>query len=154
MQWYRQFCFFFSSRRRHTRFKCDWSSDVCSSDLSMAAISARGRRVVRRRGLFACRDRRHTGHPGGNGAIRSVPRAAPATRPARGLEGGGMKESLSFDHRPDAALGDALRRALDPGDPAPFVARVLARADQVRAVSWDTVLARWSRLGIAAAALV
>src|SRR5260370_8949042 len=22
-----------SSRRRHTRFKCDWSSDVCSSDL-------------------------------------------------------------------------------------------------------------------------
>src|SRR5205085_5577960 len=23
----------FSSRRRHTRFDCDWSSDVCSSDL-------------------------------------------------------------------------------------------------------------------------
>src|SRR2546430_7241104 len=32
--------FFFSSRRRHTRFDCDWSSDVCSSDL------ARGRRGV------------------------------------------------------------------------------------------------------------
>src|SRR5260370_39889613 len=29
----RIFLFFFSSRRRHTRFKCDWSSDVCSSDL-------------------------------------------------------------------------------------------------------------------------
>src|SRR5699024_11011034 len=28
------FCFFFSSRRRHTRSKRDWSSDVCSSDLS------------------------------------------------------------------------------------------------------------------------
>src|SRR5260370_26771026 len=28
--------FFFSSRRRHTRFKCDWSSDVCSSDLVSA----------------------------------------------------------------------------------------------------------------------
>src|SRR2546430_8726264 len=27
------FFFFFSSRRRHTRFDCDWSSDVCSSDL-------------------------------------------------------------------------------------------------------------------------
>src|SRR5690606_63106 len=27
-------CFFFSSRRRHTRFSRDWSSDVCSSDLS------------------------------------------------------------------------------------------------------------------------
>src|SRR6201996_6828855 len=27
--------FFFSSRRRHTRFDCDWSSDVCSSDLAV-----------------------------------------------------------------------------------------------------------------------
>src|SRR5256886_17435186 len=27
--------FFFSSRRRHTRFDCDWSSDVCSSDLQL-----------------------------------------------------------------------------------------------------------------------
>src|SRR5438132_2544195 len=27
------FVFFFSSRRRHTRSLCDWSSDVCSSDL-------------------------------------------------------------------------------------------------------------------------
>src|SRR2546430_4287672 len=31
--WCRLFFFFFSSRRRHTRFDCDWSSDVCSSDL-------------------------------------------------------------------------------------------------------------------------
>src|SRR5688572_31642446 len=30
----RLFFFFFSSRRRHTRFDCDWSSDVCSSDLT------------------------------------------------------------------------------------------------------------------------
>src|SRR5690606_40682571 len=31
------FCvvFFFSSRRRHTRFSRDWSSDVCSSDLEV-----------------------------------------------------------------------------------------------------------------------
>src|SRR2546430_10278676 len=29
--------FFFSSRRRHTRFDCDWSSDVCSSDLFFTA---------------------------------------------------------------------------------------------------------------------
>src|SRR6266478_7395068 len=28
------FFFFFSSRRRHTSFDCDWSSDVCSSDLA------------------------------------------------------------------------------------------------------------------------
>src|SRR2546430_4970280 len=29
--------FFFSSRRRHTRFDCDWSSDVCSSDLAFSS---------------------------------------------------------------------------------------------------------------------
>src|SRR5256885_16084056 len=28
------YCFFFSSRRRHTRLQGDWSSDVCSSDLT------------------------------------------------------------------------------------------------------------------------
>src|SRR3954463_16834426 len=27
--------FFFSSRRRHTRLSCDWSPDVCSSDLTL-----------------------------------------------------------------------------------------------------------------------
>src|SRR5699024_11926535 len=31
--------FFFSSRRRHTRSKRDWSSDVCSSDLSVMNAS-------------------------------------------------------------------------------------------------------------------
>src|SRR5260221_7655234 len=39
--------FFFSSRRRHTRSLCDWSSDVCSSDLkvdeAIAVIIAPGR---------------------------------------------------------------------------------------------------------------
>src|SRR5688572_25400850 len=34
MTLYLSFFFFFSSRRRHTRFDCDWSSDVCSSDLN------------------------------------------------------------------------------------------------------------------------
>src|SRR2546430_8120897 len=33
--------FFFSSRRRHTRFDCDWSSDVCSSDLRLSAEQLR-----------------------------------------------------------------------------------------------------------------
>src|SRR6266567_7081620 len=35
------FFFFFSSRRRHTRFDCDWSSDVCSSDLFAAFVQLR-----------------------------------------------------------------------------------------------------------------
>src|SRR5580693_7444221 len=32
--------FFFSSRRRHTRWNCDWSSDVCSSDLHPPPLRA------------------------------------------------------------------------------------------------------------------
>src|SRR3989454_6806781 len=36
-------CFFFSSRRRHTRLQGDWSSDVCSSDLFHGrGLQARG----------------------------------------------------------------------------------------------------------------
>src|SRR5206468_9789270 len=34
------FCFFFSSRRRHTRSDRDWSSDVCSSDLWIVVSQA------------------------------------------------------------------------------------------------------------------
>src|SRR6266571_667128 len=48
--------FFFSSRRRHTRLTCNWSSDVCSSDLDAlehaqgerghaAAFAAEGRKI-------------------------------------------------------------------------------------------------------------
>src|SRR4051812_50038036 len=45
------FFFFFSSRRRHTRLTCDWSSDVCSSDLverggDGAAVDEAGRALV------------------------------------------------------------------------------------------------------------
>src|SRR5205814_7892945 len=42
--------FFFSSRRRHTRCLSDWSSDVCSSDLS----SGRRRRAGEDRSARAC----------------------------------------------------------------------------------------------------
>src|SRR5690606_26975331 len=48
--WY----FFFSSRRRHTRFSRDWSSDVCSSDLEMRVLrldeALELERVIRVRG--------------------------------------------------------------------------------------------------------
>jgi hypothetical protein len=70
-----------------------------------------------------------------------------------------MKEPLPFDHRPDAMIGDALRRALDPADESAFVARVLARAERLRAgvaagASWDAVLAGWARVGVAAAVMI
>src|SRR5205809_7429293 len=55
-------CFFFSSRRRHTRCSRDWSSDVCSSDLA-PAIGYRFRaaqdRIVDGRALVTDRSDRH-----------------------------------------------------------------------------------------------
>src|SRR5689334_23616454 len=45
------FFFFFSSRRRHTRWNCDWSSDVCSSDLVVEAFAQQGARLVQPRGV-------------------------------------------------------------------------------------------------------
>jgi hypothetical protein len=69
-----------------------------------------------------------------------------------------MKDPLPFDHRPDPVLGKALRETLDPGEEGAghgaFVAGVLARAEHVRVVSWDAVLARWARAGVAAALVV
>src|SRR5207237_7022187 len=63
--------FFFSSRRRHTRFKCDWSSDVCSSDLNLVGRDARGLRV----------------HPQARGARqRSMGRQASAGQERRGVD--------------------------------------------------------------------
>src|SRR6266478_7547819 len=55
--------FFFSSRRRHTRFDCDWSSDVCSSDLTLEEKNDRRRRLVGQRrpvGLRFQKDRKST----------------------------------------------------------------------------------------------
>ncbi len=62
------------------------------------------------------------------------------------------EKNTPFNHRPDPVLGEALREALAPRGRAEFVARVLAAADRP-AVRLVDVLARWSRLGIAAALL-
>src|SRR5688572_32965829 len=53
------FLFFFSSRRRHTRFDCDWSSDVCSSDLGERTRKSK-RQVVVPPSLIASIDRRRS----------------------------------------------------------------------------------------------
>src|SRR6266480_3566824 len=90
------FFFFFSSRRRHTRLTCDWSSDVCSSDLSRRGASAqraaashgRGRRRrprSRDSAALARRDRR----PGPS--VRTHDRAAaPVPRAARAVGEAGV----------------------------------------------------------------
>src|SRR5258706_14903461 len=73
------FFFFFSSRRRHTRLVSDWSSDVCSSDLSQA-----GRRS-RRAYLQSLPRPRSRGAAGG---APSFARAAPGGKRRRGRRGG------------------------------------------------------------------
>jgi hypothetical protein len=55
-----------------------------------------------------------------------------------------------FHHRPNAALGAALRQALAPGDEAAFIARIKAAVDAPRPGQWE-VLASWARTGIVAA---
>ena len=62
-------------------------------------------------------------------------------------------ELTPFGHRQDPELGAALRAALEPGEQAAFIARVLAGFDAARAPYWE-VLAAWARLGLAAAAAV
>lgn len=67
-----------------------------------------------------------------------------------------MKDSQSFDHRPDPELGAALRAALDPpGDQSAFVARVMAQYDNAldrASIPMLEILASWFRPGITAAA--
>src|SRR5260370_5082152 len=66
--------FFFPSRRRHPRFKCDWSSDVCSSDLHVvgegpalergrALEEGPGHLVQLDRELILCEALQHGGEP-------------------------------------------------------------------------------------------
>src|SRR6266567_8415428 len=43
--------FFFSSRRRHTRCDCDWSSDVCSSDLDVRWVAMEAKALLEEMGL-------------------------------------------------------------------------------------------------------
>src|SRR5690242_19836236 len=84
------FFFFFSSRRRHTRLTCDWSSDVCSSDLPVLAEAVRGRRLHE-----PCRSARRAAiavpapdEPHGHAqAAADRPRAG-GVRPARERAGG------------------------------------------------------------------
>src|SRR5689334_24760432 len=77
------FFLFFSSRRRHTRWNCDWSSDVCSSDLDRQVIDA------------AAREFRE-----GDGKEREV--HARDAEPEREKADGRAKERAGRDREPDA----------------------------------------------------
>src|SRR5207249_6844837 len=73
--------FFFSSRRRHTRSKRDWSSDVCSSDLSSQRGPSRVRGFFRRlwrRGCLA------SGPLRGQRTCSATPQAVRSEQTSRG----------------------------------------------------------------------
>src|SRR6266480_1396474 len=64
--------FFFSSRRRHTRLTCDWSSDVCSSDLMLSdRLSFSVSRGSTRRSADAERGHGHR-HDGETGVLQQL----------------------------------------------------------------------------------
>src|SRR5690606_35312308 len=67
----------FSSRRRHTRFSRDWSSDVCSSDLRLKWPSCRSPANVTRTERFS---HRYLIKPGARQQSRHAPRHAPFWR--------------------------------------------------------------------------
>src|SRR5207245_561529 len=111
-----------------------------------------GGRAVRRRRLFARRDRRHPGYGAGDGALGRVSRAPKAAGAAGRLKGGLVRQEPTWspDH-PDPALGAALWAALSPRDDgAAFVARAAAAG----VGTWRAVLGSLSRLAVAAAAVV
>src|SRR6267143_5702029 len=78
--------FFFSSRRRHTRWNCDWSSDVCSSDLPPKRMPFQARRAALEEKL------RERGLAYGTGAqdssVEVSPEAAPGERAFAHFVGG------------------------------------------------------------------
>src|SRR5690606_6845206 len=94
--------FFFSSRRRHTRFSRDWSSDVCSSDLA-AALSGRavGRAAAARR-AGARADARSAGAAARRAAGRARSRHPPRTA--------GADARAVRDAGQDRGAGDPRRR--------------------------------------------
>src|SRR5256886_7801514 len=119
--------FFFSSRRRHTRFDCDWSSDVCSSDL--ATIDVRQHAHVHRAVLATLlRDPDWTARP-------------PADRLTR------LRRALEQGERPSGSPDDQAMRTLDvfkaiadcrarfgPDAIGPYIISMAQGADDVLAV--------------------
>src|SRR5256886_9917067 len=87
---------FFSSRMRHTRFDCDWSSDVCPSDLQQVFHPRTPQRLevqqvprVFLSGPRAARTARENGHRQGAESILQAGRGATEAFDDEDREGGG-----------------------------------------------------------------
>src|SRR5690606_24871316 len=139
--------FFFSSRRRHTRFSRDWSSDVCSSDLH----SGRCRYF-------------HWLHvpgalPGGRGGHHLPAASCPGRSRQRGNRENAQAAVRTFGSDPAARRGSVMKYISTRGGmtPQPFCDilleglapdRGLAVPESIAQVSADT-LEQWSSLGYA-----
>src|SRR5438445_4176140 len=100
--------FFFSSRRRHTRYWRDWSSDVCSSDLDYPVSIEEHRRTVRTAG---------------------VRRGAVAVHPQGGSRLLGLKEEVDEGPLREGVPGEGQR--LVHGEPADVLDLVRFQAERV-----------------------
>src|SRR5207249_9400972 len=104
------FCFvffFFSSRRRHTRSKRDWSSDVCSSDLMVQYFS----QLQRSSGMSHCTQ---TVGP----SISALKKTVPERSRARQGQGGSWMASGASVRSEERRVGKEWRdrRALERGE--------------------------------------
>src|SRR5216683_4405786 len=105
-------CFFFSSRRRHTRSDRDWSSDVCSSDLDRTGLILE---------IFGARARTHEGSLQVELAALSYQRSRlvrswthlERQRGGFGFLGGPGESQLEIDRRLIGERIARLRRELD-----------------------------------------
>src|SRR3712207_8439777 len=85
--------FFLSSRRQHTRYWRDWSSDVCSSDLHGAVVD-RALELRTRHAPTRARRRRRRGHRVRVHRSQREPRGGRAVRPARRPGPGGLGREI------------------------------------------------------------
>src|SRR5207249_8759293 len=84
--------FFFSSRRRHTRSKRDWSSDVCSSDLRLGLAGSR--RTQQRRPSL-----RRSPSSSWDSTSTTVPGYAPCSRTTSWRMTGDGRDSVRSEER-------------------------------------------------------
>src|SRR5438309_5429353 len=135
--------FFFSSRRRHTRWNCDWSSDVCSSDLlnSLGYYQPARALVVRATSRIQTRVGGGLQIKGGGGAAAAA--ADPAAKPGMLAFGPGAKDRNNGGAA--VAKADARPAAQSKPQPKPQPAEepvAMAKKDHDPKAVWQEAMAK------------